>query len=198
MAKIKGLTVTESDVSQTINLEELLGVDFRGQKTLRLAIAQRVIDHIVDRTQSGKSVSGDGFKPYSKNYKDSAEYKLLKDSSKVNLTLTGNMLSSIEVLGDGPNTVRIGFNDKTETMKAYAHQSGDGPPKREFFGVTMSEARDLIEEEFSSDLDALKGRTEASITAAQIIEKGVLRLFLDEANRLPPDLPIIFNTIKDL
>lgn len=182
MAKVKGLTLSRRDVSQTINLEELLGVSFAGERALRLAIAQKVIDHIIERTQSGADLNGKTFKPYSSEYKESAEYKILKSGGKVNMTLTGNMLGDIDVLSDGPNTIHYGFEDPEEIAKAYRHNTGDaGMPKREFFGVTEGEARDLIMSEFGSEIRDLKGQGSRR-TIGQLIADGVLLNLLDETS----------------
>ncbi len=174
---VKGLTLTKSDVSQTINLEDVLGVSFVGEKALRLSIAQAVIDYIVERTQDGKALNGGSFKPYSKDYKESTAFNLLKDSSEVNMTLTGSMLGSIDVLSDGPNTIRIGFRDTKEKLKAFNHNTGDTLPKRPFFGVTQKEVKELIEDQFSSELNKLRsGETdsEAKLTVREILSAGAV------------------------
>lgn len=193
---IKGLTLKVDDVSQTINLEEILGVSFVGEKALRLAIAQAVVDHIVKRTQSGKSVNGGGFKPYSKEYKDSTEYKLLKESDKVNMTLTGAMLDDIDLLKDGPNTIRIGFRDETETAKAFNHNTGDTMPvKREFFGITQAELKSLVKEQFGAEIRELKTGFTGRKTVAEIIRQAAA-LASPEGSTIGQILD--FSTVVDL
>jgi phage gpG-like protein len=177
---IKNLTATETNVSQVLNLEDLFGVSFEGERALRLAIAQRVIDHIKERTQSGKPAVGASFKPYSTEYMESAEFKILKGSSTVNLTLTGNMLADMDVLEDGPNTVVIGFSDATETAKAFRHHTGaDKMPERPFFGVTDSEVTELIEDEFGAEIQNLRGGTETR-TIGELFGDAFLMQLLDD------------------
>lgn len=194
MSKLKGLTLKKNDVSQIINLEEIFGVSFAGNKALRQAIAQKVIDHIVERTQSGIPVTGGGFKPYSKEYKESAEFKLLKDGSTVDMTLTGAMLNDIDVLSDSANTIRIGFQDTTEKLKAFNHNTGDTLPKRPFFGVTQEEVRKVVGEEFKDEIKRLRGEDPARLTAQEIMDRGVLRTALEILN----DEDFSFATIEDL
>lgn len=157
MAKIKGLNLTKRDVSQTINLEEMFGVSFQGEKALRMAIAQKVIDYIVKRTQEGKDISGKNLAKYHPDYVASAEFELAgKSKNEVNMTLTGNMLAQLDMLSDSPNTIRIGWDDNNEILKAYNHNIGDTVTKREFFGITSKEAKEVILEEFEKDIESLK------------------------------------------
>jgi len=193
MAKVKGLNLSKSQVSQTLNLEELLGVSFRGQKDLRLAIAQRVIDYIVERTEDGKDIRGNSFSAYKPSYKKSTVFELLKDSSDPNMKLTGTMLASIDVLSEGSNTIVIGFDDKTETLKAFNHNTGDTVRKREFFGIRPDDARKLIKSEFGDELAELEGRDPNRITVSEILSRGILVESNDSAN----GLAIVFNTIED-
>lgn len=190
---IKGLTLKKSDVSQTINLEELFGVSFRGERELRLAIAQKIIDHIKERTEKGKSINGGGFAPYSKEYKKTTIFQLLKDGTTPDLTLTGNMLASMDVLGEGPNTVRIGFEDEKEKLKAFNHNTGDTVPKRPFFGVTKDEAKRVVLDEFKEEIDRLKGK-ESGLTVADLMEQGKLLGAHDQAKALS----LLFSTVDDL
>jgi len=153
MAKFPGLSLERRDVSQTFNLEELLGVSFRGETSLRLAIAQAVIDRIVERTQDENvDRSGNRFEGYSEEYEDTTAFKLLKDGD-VDMTLTGNMLNSIEVLNHGPNTIQIGF-------------------ERAFFGIEENEFKSLVEDEFGSELSRLRGQEPRSRSLDEIFEQA--------------------------
>ncbi len=172
---IKGLTLKVNDVSQTINLEEILGVSFVGEKALRLAIAQAVVDHIVKRTQDGKNVYGGDLKgPYSDEYQESTVYKLLKDSDDVNMTLTGSMLDDISIIKDSPTSLIIGFKDKKEKAKAFNHNTGDtkGMPKREFFGITQAQVKQIVKENFETEVRELKTGFKGRKTVAEIIRQA--------------------------
>lgn len=194
MAKPKGLELSKSNVSQTINLEELLGVSFRGQKDLRLAIAQAVIDHIVKRTrEENKDINGKRFAKYSKDYIESTVFSLLKDSTVPNMELKGSMLASIGVLKDGPNTIQIGYDDQEEILKAYNHNVGDTVLARKFFGITNDDAKKLIEKEFKSDLARLKGRDPNKRTVSEILSRGIL----SEASEAARQIVTTFTTLDD-
>ena len=61
--------------------------------------------------------------------------------------LEGDMLDSMSRVRDEErrNTVKIAIGE-SEVPKAYNHQKGDTLPKRTFFGLTDSEARDIARE----------------------------------------------------
>lgn len=144
-AKIPGLKLTKNEVSQTIDLKELFGKNFTGSTALKNAIAQDAIDMIIERTKSGKSVYGGNLKsPYSEAYADSLEFKSFgKSKTQVNMTLTGNMLGTMDVLDDSGNKIKIGWNDGEESAKSYNHNVGDTVPKRPFFGLNSSDLNRL-------------------------------------------------------
>lgn len=145
MAKIKGLKLSENEVSQTIDLKELFGTSLSGSQALKEAIAQDIIDLIVERTESGKSVTGGNLKkPYSKQYQESLEFEVFgKEANEVNMKLTGNMLGTLDVLENSGSKIKIGWNDGTESAKAYNHNVGDTVPKRPFFGINQTELNQI-------------------------------------------------------
>lgn len=178
MAKIRKPKVTKSELSQTINLKEIFGKNFKNQPALKEAIGQALIDKMVDRTQSGKSVTGKNLKsPYSKQYADTLEFKAAgKSKGNVNMTLTGDMLRSIDILDVGANTITIGIDDPDEAPKSFNHQTGDTVPRRPFFGVQVKEVNE-VEREFRSELNqAFKKRGENRSSA---IEAFLLQLLRD-------------------
>ena len=159
MATIPGLTLSKSTVRQQLDLDDLLGVSFVGERGLRQRIAQRVIDYMKERTQEANvDVNGRAFAPYSKAYTESTVFKLLKGNSKdVNMTLTANMLADVDVLSESSRSITVGFRDPTEILKAYNHNVGDTVPRRQFFGVTKKELSDLVQSDFAEDIQRLKG-----------------------------------------
>jgi len=145
MAEVKA---TLSEVSQTINLKEWLGVDLSDRADIRQAVGQSVIDYMVERVKSGRGFGNKQLKPkYSDEYTESDEFKAFGKSKAgpVNMTLTGQMLDSITLLDDNEDEIKIGIDDPDETPKAFNHQTGDSPgmPKREFFGLSNAELKDL-------------------------------------------------------
>jgi hypothetical protein len=155
----------KNKVSQTINLKDTFGIDFRGKDSLKQAVGQAIIDRIVTRTESGKGMSFSGQKgrpvklksPYSKSYANSEDFKAFgKSKSKVNMSLTGDMLASMDITGIDGNSITISFEGETENAKAFNHSTGDTVPKRPFFGVNNSELK-KIKSEFAPDIkEALK------------------------------------------
>ena len=162
---------SKTEVSQKLNLKKLLGVDFKNHSDLKHQIAQELIDTIIERTESGKDVRGVGLKKYSDSYKNSDTFKDFGKTGKVNMTLSGGMLDDIDVLNHTRNTVKLGFSDETETKKAFRHNTGDKAPKREFFGVTKKDIRN-IKKTFGDELNEIKKEEKAK----QNGKRYVLRL----------------------
>lgn len=180
------LKIKKNNVEQTINLKEKFGVDFSGKENLKQLVGQAIIDHIVERTESGMGVSlkengkGRSVKlksPYSKEYAKSLEFKAAgKSKSKVNMKLTGDMLGLLDIKRIEGNKLTIGWNDDEQNPKAFNHVTGDTVPKRPFFGVSNSELKG-IKKTLGSDLkDAIKIKQEEGTEA---FNKKVLGLLGD-------------------
>jgi hypothetical protein len=141
-----------------INFPEMFGVPVK-DASLRQAIGGAVIETIVNRTQDGISLGGRPFKKYSKNYVNSLAFKVHgKSEGNVDLTLSGDMLSAIEVLEESDNGLLIGFDNTLDNDKAYNHNVGDTLPKREFFGLQKQELEYITNEfaELVSDTNDMK------------------------------------------
>ena len=91
-------------------LQTIPDIDTSWWKDLGDEIADRIRVH----TQDGKNVKGTGFKQYSKEYRISkSKGKFRRQSStstKPDLTLTGDMMSGLQVRGATPNGVTIGWS----------------------------------------------------------------------------------------
>lgn len=72
-------------------------------------VAEEILNFIVERTKKGYGSDGDKFPGYSKAYMGSDAFKLGGKSSKVDLTLSGEMLDSLEVLQAKRGKIVIGF-----------------------------------------------------------------------------------------
>ena len=151
MPKISNLKLAQSEVSQTIDLKKVLGIDLTDYPEVKKAIGQAIIDLMVSRTEDGLDVNGKKFAKYSNEYKESLPFKAFGKTAKVNLTQAGDMLSLIDILDDSGNKLKIGWADETENAKAYNHNTGDTVPKRQFFGITDEDLR-KITDEFKPDL----------------------------------------------
>lgn len=125
-----------------IDLVELFGESVK-KATVRQAIGQDIIDTIVSRTKDNKDVNGSPFKKYSKDYINSLKFKAFGKTEDVDMTLSGDMLSSMQVIKTNSNTIEIGFDDELNNAKAYNHNFGDTVPKREFFDITNNELESI-------------------------------------------------------
>jgi len=162
---MKPPTVTLSQIEQTVDLKELTGVDLSEARPIKEAIAQAIIDRIQSRTEAGEGVrfSSNGSatpvklkSPYSKEYVDSIEFRAAgKKKGQVNMTLTGDMLASMDVLSTSGNAIKIGITDDAQIPKAFNHLVGDTVPKRPWFGISKAEMAEILNQ-FKPDLERIK------------------------------------------
>lgn len=132
-------------------------------------------EKIRERAESGKGLefSSNGNaktvtlkSPYSKQYADSLDFKAAgKSKGKVNMTLTGDMLASIQVEDRPGNKIAIVIDGEKEILKAYNHLTGDTVPKRPFFGASKTDVKETIHD-FQEEIDSIETR-EGSRTAEQ-------------------------------
>lgn len=158
-----------------VNLKEIFGVNISNE-AVRQKIGQVIIDRILTRAESGKDVNGKKFKAYSKAYKQSDDFKAFdKESNKVNLRLTGDMLDTMDITDTTRNTVTISWEDSEEGQKALGHIKGGGNlPVRDFFGLNKSDI-DFLRREFKAE-------------AARAAEKSINEtLLLNVIDRLTSD-----------
>lgn len=120
------------------------------------ALAIEVIDFIIERSKKGKDKDNKSFTSYSKEYAKSFDFKLAgKNKNKVDLTLTGEMLNSLQVIDISEGEITIGFNerDKLNNDKAAGNILGSygGKPNsknaRDFLGIKKSDL-DKIKEAY--------------------------------------------------
>jgi hypothetical protein len=176
-----GIKLTKSRVSQKLDLNELTGRDISSDPVLVRKIAQGVIDYMVDRAKEGRGLGRKDLKsPYSKAYANSLSFKAAgKSRNQVNMTLTGDMLRSIDILEEDGALVVIGIDDEVDAPKAYGHQTGfeghptipNGKYKRPFFGVTSDEVKREVLPKFKAEIDASAGSRTISSLESQ--EKAV-------------------------
>jgi hypothetical protein len=108
----------------------------------RKAIGLAAIRYIKERSQSGKGIGDKPFGKYSKNYIRTRDFKIAKEGeTKVNLTLTGDMLDSMEVLDASvAGRVVIGFQDGPESDKSiYMEDKGYA-----FLGLEADEIETIL------------------------------------------------------
>lgn len=136
----------------------------------REAIAVEVIDKIIKRTKQGLDKNGQPFEGYSKAYKDSLNFKIAGKSSKVDLTLSGDMLDSIKILNNAGRSVEIGFEEGSEEngkadgniRGTYGKPRPVGPP-RPFLGISDKELKAILNK-YPPKTERSRNRTESVLT----------------------------------
>jgi len=128
MAGISKIKLEKKEVSQSFNLKSILG--YEPSPKQKEMFGDLVSDYIVDRTLSGNDINDRRFTKYKPEYAD--QKGVTRDS--VNMTLTGDMLESIQDETDA-NVIKVKVGSGVDTLKAYNHNTGDTLPKRTFFGV---------------------------------------------------------------
>jgi hypothetical protein len=121
----------------------------------RKRLADLIIDHIIDRTESGLDKRGKRFPGYSEAYVKSLDFKIAgKSKGSVDLTLSGDMLASLQLLEQKPGRLRIGFEKGSEENAradgnirgTYGASSPRKGKARDFLGITDRELDKLVDE----------------------------------------------------
>lgn len=131
-----------------------INLDARYSKVDRIAIASEVIDHIIQRSKSGKGINPDTgrnkkFVRYSKDY---AKFKGTSRGN-VDLTFSDSMLRSMRLLSENPDSLLIGYDNGTEENgKAEGNQTGSyGKPSpdpskaRPFLGISKGDLKRILD-----------------------------------------------------
>ena len=166
-----------------INLVRLFNTAFSGSSVsernqLRGALSstsfrdqfgKAVIDRIIQRTsQESKDKDGKPFPKYSDSYMKSDVFKIYGKSSKVNLELTGEMLSSMKAIDASQSIVieMIGDNNKA---KAQGHKYGLGKKrvKRDFLGLPQDDLNIIMISTISDYQDQAYAATQELFVGAQ-------------------------------
>jgi hypothetical protein len=174
---IKGLTLKKSEVSQTIDLEEVYGVDFSSHPGLLERFAVAAIDYMLVRTESGRDLHNNRFAPYSKSYKESLAFQAFGKSNQVDMKLTANMLGQMGLLEVKGSKFKLGWDDPTENAKAYNHNIGDTLPKREFFGLTRRQI-EYVGQEFLEEIKQIQDEQKRVEEPSEVVAGSALVLSL--------------------
>lgn len=115
----------------------------------RLAVADEIIEYIVDRTRKGKDKDGNRFPAYSESYKRSLSMSIAKQHGgksprKVDLELSGDMLAALSLVRARRDALVIGYKASDGPEKARAEGNilgsygGEPDPDRarDFLGIT--------------------------------------------------------------
>ena len=153
-----GIKLSQSKVTQTIDLNEVVGSDISSDEVLVTKIGQAIIDYMEERVDDGLGLGRVKLKsPYSKSYSESLDFIAAgKSRNDVNMKLSGDMMGSIDLIKTDGSVITIGIDDPDQAPKAFNHQTGDTVPKRPFFGVTKKELKDYVLKEFKDEIAAKK------------------------------------------
>jgi len=139
----------------------------------RQDIGERVVDFIVARTRSGKGIRNTNFSKYSDSYSSSKDFGIAGKSSTVNLSLTGDMLTDIEVLDTAiTGFITIGYQPNTpENDKAAWQRNNLRPshPKRDFLGISQKDLDAIIRIYRAENPEIREADRQASSAARAII-----------------------------
>ncbi len=148
----------------------------------RIAIAEDIIEQIVKRTQKmNLDKNGQPFPKYSKNYKESLDFKIAgKSGGNVNLTLSGDMLTELDLISHRAGELLIGFeNGSEENAKAegnikgtYGQKHKIRGKKRDFLGITKTEKDNILKKYPLKDIEARKKTVDIAEKARKIAEKA--------------------------
>lgn len=134
-----------SEAIVEIDLKPYLGK--RASDDTTEVIAEEILNFIVERTKSGKGMDGKAFPGYSKAYKDSFEFKVAGKTSKVDLTLSGEMLDSIEIIQAKNGKIAYGYSKGNEMSGraegnitgSYGKPQGNEAKARRFLDISPKE-----------------------------------------------------------
>lgn len=129
----------------------------------RRRLATKIIDFIIERTESGRGAKWNGsdyenvkFAKYSKSYAESLDFENAgKSRGDPNLTLTGDMLADMDYLDDKDtkNTITIGYDvnyqdrGKVEgNATGIRGSSSEVLNPRPFVGITQKDVDRLIKD----------------------------------------------------
>lgn len=153
----------------------------------RRAIAAEIVEYIKQRTKSGKGKDNKSWAPpankYSKAYKESLDFKQKVDKSKVNLTLSGDMLDSIKIIRNQEGEITIGIPKSDEDYGkaegnirgSYGKSRGSSAKARDFMSFSAREKRDILKNFPIDDKESLTERV------------AVFKAALDKARELTGD-----------
>jgi len=176
-------TRTKDKVEQTLDVSKILGVDVSGNPRLVQEVGQALLDRIIDRTvDDNEDVSGNRFDSYSKAYRESEDWdEFGKSASDINLSLTGDMMDSLDFKTKGSKvTIKV---SKNETGKAFGNISGiRGKNKsvinpRDWFGVSAKDVK-KVKSKFKDDIANIKD--EVSTANEQAVTDLLTVSFVDQ------------------
>jgi hypothetical protein len=119
-------------------------------KSTKERIAQAIIDKIIEKSEDGLDRNGRSLPSYAKSYTESDAFEAFGKSKRPNMTLSGDLLGQIDVISTSGDKLKIGWKSELENAKAHGNitgQEGLWKKKRDFFGLTAKEIKEIIDGE---------------------------------------------------
>lgn len=143
------------------NIQTTIAIPINFSKDQIDLVARAIIDKIQSNTKDGISRYGTKFPKYSKEYKESLDFKNAGKTSSVDLELTGDMMASLEVISSKPGQITIGYKashpdaDKVEGNQIGSYGQPDPNPAkaRPFIGLPQDDI-DLIIAKVKSETES--------------------------------------------
>lgn len=146
-------------------------------------VAEDLIDFIIERTKEGKGKDGKKFPKYSKAYMESLDFKIAGKSGLVDLTLSGEMLDSMEVVSVAKGKVVIGYkSDNPMVGRAEGNILGsyggnpDSKKARDFLSLSAKEIDNVLKEYPVQD-EETRARKATESEVARSISKDIVDSF---------------------
>lgn len=118
----------------------------------REEIAEEIVDYLVERSKAGKGKDGKPFPKYTKEYRDSLNYKIAKGGQRrVDLTLSGEMLNELE--GEHKKgEIIVGYDEGSDQagkaegniLGTYGQAVPDKSKARDFLALSRNEIRAIL------------------------------------------------------
>lgn len=161
----------------------------------REAIAAEIISFIRRRTISGRDVDGSKFPKYSKAYTSSVDFKASGKSKQPNLTLSGDMLASMELVKNKTGEIVVGYDESSDQIGkvegnqigSYGQDKGNPDRARRFLGINSEDLKKILAKYPISDELKREKRAEAVLRAQEKIDKFASKIEQQGADELDPD-----------
>jgi hypothetical protein len=117
------------------------------------AVADEILEFIRSRTEAGRNKNNGRFPGYSESYIKSLDFRAAgKSAGKVDLTLSGDMLISLQMLEAADGWLTLGFDEgEIENDKALGNIKGtygQAAPikgkKRDFLGIALNDLSKIV------------------------------------------------------
>lgn len=170
--------LSKEEVYIEYDLVKLFGRPLKPNEVI--AFAEDVMEAIIQRTQIGIDRKNVKFRDYKESYINSSVFKKYNKSPlEINLTLRGDLLSSLDILEASGETLRIGIKDDLQSKKAFNHITGDTIPKRDFLGLPDDELEIIVERYKTADFSNTLINDLLKLKGAEISKDKLKDLLID-------------------